>query len=770
MFRPIAHCFLELSKALAYTFSTRQAAIIQLRIADLEHRYGISLTTSDLFLSELRNVAVPELEDIQALLADIQTATTQLDWYKRVNQEALQRIVDKQPLVTRGQPPRSRSSAAEAARLWDSELLACVNQLRCAVCTALAEDGPTSMPRRTSLLAQQLFRTERLNISEAALRAVATDDSVALGNALCQVHDKDSNRSDDDRTLLVRALLQLTIPHRSFRCCALLTLRSAPPPASRTGDQVKDDADYLHRLIGQVGRQRIGDAPDRLNQMLQSLPEGGRWMFLHADAFGRLPLHYAASYGLDCVCRTILASMVAWGWPASRRRQVVFARDVGGETPLDLAVKLGYATAAQALLEEEKEAASLPQHFAGDDGLPGPLLFTAIQAGFEDVFFILLSAGPRLHHYRNDKGETAVYVAARHGHAAMVRALLLAAVDPNLAETVRGWTPLMIAAIQGHHEVLEVLVQATVDQDTRDHDRGWTALDHAAYKGYPAMMKMLRRQSTSRSYFGPQGFCQSENRVLPTVASPWLDNKTSHPQSYIFVHPGTLDVYEEVAVVDISPYRAEVAPAAVPETSLFLEISSLEPLQQQEQAPISPPCVSQLPILDDWSNRPWGFTTRDASNAKVVFRLFTALATRGDGPIGTAIALLSSLRRVLGPGRESLIRHHTIPFLGPRGNLVGTVTFTFMVAEAPATLRPSPTAPQQLKRSNSTLIGAHRGKSETVTSFLHAYLTALQASAKTASSTRTCRWGKIHFRYIALVQQSELRYLSMLLISIARLK
>lgn len=76
----------------------------------------------------------------------------------------------------------------------------------------------------------------------------------------------------------------------------------------------------------------------------------------------------------------------------------------------------------------------------------------------------------------------------------MVRALLLAAVDPNLAETVRGWTPLMIAAIQGHQEMLELLVNATVDQDARGHDRGWTALDHAAYKGYPAMMKMLRRQ------------------------------------------------------------------------------------------------------------------------------------------------------------------------------------------------------------------------------------------------------------------------------------
>jgi len=264
----------------------------------------------------------------------------------------------------------------------------------------------------------------------------------------------------------------------------------------------------------------------------------------------------------------------------------------------------------------------------------------------------------------------------------MLRALLLAAVNPILAETVRGWTLLMIAAIQGHHEVVEVFVQAAVDQDTCNHDRGWTALDHAMYKRYPAMIKMLRRQATPKLDFAPHGTCTSGNRALAAVPAPRLDTRTSHSQSYVFIHPGTLDVYEKVAVVDITPYRTEVAPAVIPETSLFLEISSLEHSQQQEQAPTSP-CVSQLPVLDDWSNRPWGFITRDASSAKVVFRLFTALASRGDSPIGTAIALLGSLRRVLGPSRESLIRHHTIPLLGPRGNLVGTVTFTFMVCCRP---------------------------------------------------------------------------------------
>lgn len=318
--RGCAHSVLDLSHALAdeadriETFSIHQAAIIQLHIADLEHRYGISLTTAELPLLELRKAAVPELEDIQASLTDIQTAIMQLDWYRKVNQEAVRRISYKQQLVTGGQPPHSRSSAAEAAELWDSELLACVNRFQCAVCTALTEGGPTPSTQHISLLAQQLFRTEGLNIPEAARRAVATDDSVALGDALRQVRDENNNNdcNNDGRALLVRALLQLTVPYRSFRCYALLTLLSAPP-APRTRDQVKEDANYLHRLIVQVGRQRISNPPDRLNQMLSSLPESEWWMLSHADAFGRLPLHYVAGYGLACVCRNLLASMVAWG-------------------------------------------------------------------------------------------------------------------------------------------------------------------------------------------------------------------------------------------------------------------------------------------------------------------------------------------------------------------------------------------------------------------------------------------------------------------------
>lgn len=149
----------------------------------------------------------------------------------------------------------------------------------------------------------------------------------------------------------------------------------------------------------------------------------------------------------------------------------------------------------------------------------GHLLFTAIQSGFQHVFTMLLSARIRLHSYSNKEGETALYLAARHGRVEMVRALLLAGVDPNEAEAVRGWTPLTVATIQGHHEVGQALVDAAVNQDVCDLDREWIALDHASFKGYTALMKILQRPIQRRA----------RARVQASSATPSLGcNRLTH--------------------------------------------------------------------------------------------------------------------------------------------------------------------------------------------------------------------------------------------------
>lgn len=75
--------------------------------------------------------------------------------------------------------------------------------------------------------------------------------------------------------------------------------------------------------------------------------------------------------------------------------------------------------------------------------------------------------------------------------------------------------------------------------------------------------------------------------------------------------------------------------------------------------------ASDEPILEDMTNNPWHFRTTTPSNANLLFNLHhetvTADEVRNDNHIGSAVALLDSLKQGLGPARESLIRDHTIP-------------------------------------------------------------------------------------------------------------
>lgn len=666
----------------------------------------------------LSRVAIVELRDLQASLEEIQTAVVQLDGYRRVNIEAIHRIKSKRRQHCPGENESrlpTHATASAAAKTWDSSLLSAVNCLQVAVSTALTSDGEAEAvspaERPVSLVNEQLIRAQNFEMSIAAHRAIITNDSMALKGALQKYHDEDNKQT----ALPMRALLKVAVLYSSYQCFDLLAAVSCPSSPG-TKAHSGEGVNILHQLIVHLGRHPpssiTADQDGPVQRLLNFLPQSQRCTVSSPDSLGNFPLHYAADYGLTATCSHIISSMISWGWPTSQRQEAYRCNAVG-ETPLEIAVRRGHTAAARVLLSEILVDHGGGDHRHGTQQLLGRVLLLTVRAGFDGILSMLLpSVTQEVLNYQDKDGQTAIYIAARYGRVSMVRALLLTGADPNVAETVRGWTPLMVSAIQGHHDVLQLLVQeGNADQNARDFDRGWTALDHAAYKGYPAMMKMLRPLTD------PLGDGLARVDVKPdnnAISFSYRDRptppRTSHPQSYVFVHPGTLDIYDNVATVDISPYRTEVAPAFIPDSTLFLEISSLDPSSQSHKVPA---WFSQLPIIEDWSNRPWGFPTDDPSHAKVVFRLFSSLTASDsdNGVIGTAVALLSSLRLVLGPGRESLIRHHTIPLLGPRGNLVGTVTFTFMIARAsPGSLRkPPPTAPQRLEHPVSTLVSAHRG-------------------------------------------------------------
>jgi ankyrin repeat protein len=62
----------------------------------------------------------------------------------------------------------------------------------------------------------------------------------------------------------------------------------------------------------------------------------------------------------------------------------------------------------------------------------------------------------------NDRGDSLVMLAAYHGHAGAVRALLVRGAEADRIND-RGQTPLAGAVFKGEHEVIEVLLEAGAD-------------------------------------------------------------------------------------------------------------------------------------------------------------------------------------------------------------------------------------------------------------------------------------------------------------------
>ena len=102
-------------------------------------------------------------------------------------------------------------------------------------------------------------------------------------------------------------------------------------------------------------------------------------------------------------------------------------------------------------------------------------LYAAVHKGHDAVVRALLDAGADKDLAKNT-GSTPLYIAAQEGHDVVVHALLDAGADKNLARH-DGATPLITAAQKGHAAVVRALLAAGADKTVRY--RGQTALDFA---------------------------------------------------------------------------------------------------------------------------------------------------------------------------------------------------------------------------------------------------------------------------------------------------
>ncbi|CAK7564080.1 MAG: hypothetical protein SEPTF4163_001963 [Sporothrix epigloea] len=89
----------------------------------------------------------------------------------------------------------------------------------------------------------------------------------------------------------------------------------------------------------------------------------------------------------------------------------------------------------------------------------------------------------------NNRGRSALHLAAEANHEAMVRLLLKFRADPN-ATSDGGWTPLHNAVQNGHEAVVSLLLDADANINA-ELSNGMTALHWAAFNGFEAVVKLL---------------------------------------------------------------------------------------------------------------------------------------------------------------------------------------------------------------------------------------------------------------------------------------
>ena len=140
--------------------------------------------------------------------------------------------------------------------------------------------------------------------------------------------------------------------------------------------------------------------------------------------------------------------------------------------------------------EATREGALARLRELGVSSPDGADLCSAAEAGNIEKVRLMLAAGINPNS-ATKSSETPLCMAAREGHAEVVKLLLAApGIDVNKAYAA-GWTPLSWAAREGHAEVVKLLLAAPGIDVNKADAAGWTPLYHAAWGGHAEVVKLL---------------------------------------------------------------------------------------------------------------------------------------------------------------------------------------------------------------------------------------------------------------------------------------
>ena len=699
------------------TFHSGKYEILHLKEIELCKRYGLVPHIS--VIPGLEEVDYYELKVLLEAFIELRRDLTKLQWYERVNQDAIQRIYAKIEEFSKSvgrshhdHKPRWLESqlACEIQCLKDVERL---NELVADISRAcsLAQSGST----RKSLYLKNISDQHSPSlIYPRALHRAVKDDQVSTLAKLLEQRTLNDGALDSHFKAFLYGVLQFSITCQS-RICAPFLLSEALPK-----NGVVIDHSCLNQLIIVTGRSNILVDPDVSEtgaqgvsdqsysetgtslflQMLNQLGPSQKGVLLADDALGRLPLHYGALYGLTAICQSILDSLQRCGQDSSAAGKAVLLVDSEGYTPLHYAVIRNHAAVAMLFIDILKMNYRTADKASDQDlrSVLGGLLRVALKYQYDDLIHLLVTSYIDIN-CRSSRGETALYVAAQIGRGDYVKILLQAVSSQNahidVPETVYGWTPLFIACAEGHLAVVELLLQAGASQTTLDH-LGWTAKEHATFRGHLAVAETLKKCKTGDLTGGPAN--------KPSKAAVGADYYLRTGHSHIIANLGVMQKEKQVTAVDLNCFSSKRIQGLNTDTSFSIEVSV--------PGGSGPSRLLQLPILNDMINEPFVFPIKNPSGAQLTFKIFcSTLADRKKGIlVGSGTVLLESHKHCFGANRESMIRERTIPiFERETLNVMGTVTFTCVIAKPFVYSRTPPSINYSIKGAGPVQLVGHRG-------------------------------------------------------------
>lgn len=662
----------------------------------LPHQNEALHATIDALLS---HVDERELSEFFRAAAEVREDILSLQWYGKVNHDGLHRILAKLQGAWANDNQIQESVGANLYRLdfeargQCSQSLKRVESFMSDLSLAIARTRMSTQERHVSLhLHAHLHECLPIKSLETLYRTIRGDDVTALTSLLSQP----SLAKKADRMRAISALSLCCISYGSPLCLTLLLEKLA-----QVDDSIQLDRSIIHRFVIKIGRDRKSSirkasaaslsenqySVSLLKNMFQRMQPRQQHGIWEKDSLGRLPIHYAAAYGLPKTCLFLLSCMQTRHWDKDQSLDStddVLMRDLLGYTPLHLAVVGKHTEATKILLAAHSNRFG-SETITDDEPLKilsGELLAIALSSESHEIIEGLLDAGVDVT-YRNDRGETLPYIASRAGHERWVSRLLdihsCRTEHINTPELAYGRTPLLIASAQGNLAIVEVLTRAGADHTARNYF-GWSALELAAYRGHMAVMKFLGRvlletttlagglfsKDLGVSSLPCAGSFRKAKSLIARNALQGNYQNTRH-ETQIVLNLGSLDTRRSSPAVDLGSYTEFDGAFPGYQTSFSLELSVI--------GAEGPRYIIHLPVLDDTTNMPCVFSAKDPSDVKVSIQVF-----RESTPVGCGIALLDHLRNGLGSHRESLVRDFTIPILERESfRFIGTVTITVIV-------------------------------------------------------------------------------------------